>query len=102
MTRFSTSWQEWWPTGIAAGRSSSVRTWSAHWSSARSRSARCGRSRAIIVCRWLTPAGYLLLPLAGPGGTGLALLCVAQFVFGLSIGVDSPIENQILTYAKRS
>ncbi len=46
----------------------------------------------IIACRWLTPVGYLLIPLAPSGGSALVLLCVAQFLFGLSIGVDSPIE----------
>jgi MFS family permease len=53
---------------------------------------RLGVGPAIIACRWLTPIGYLLIPLAGTGTAGLVLLCVGQLVFGLSIGLDSPIE----------
>lgn len=46
----------------------------------------------IIAGRWLTPVGYALIPLATTGTTGLVLLCGAQFLFGLSIGLDSPVE----------
>ncbi|MCE7005134.1 MFS transporter [Kibdelosporangium philippinense] len=53
---------------------------------------RLGTGRAIIVGRWLTPVGYLAIPFATNETTGVILLCVAQFVFGLSIGLDSPIE----------
>lgn len=53
---------------------------------------RFGIGPMIIVCRWLTPAGYALIPLAHNGIGGLTLLCAAQFVFGVSIGVDSPLE----------
>jgi MFS family permease len=47
---------------------------------------------AIIACAWLSPAAYLLIPLAGPNDSGLVLLCVAQFIFGVSLGISSPIE----------
>jgi hypothetical protein len=47
---------------------------------------------AVIAMRWLLPAGYALIRLAGHGMGGLALLCAAQFVFGFTIGLDSPIE----------
>jgi MFS family permease len=53
---------------------------------------RFGIGPSIIVCRWLTPAGYALIPLAHNGVAGLTLLCTAQFLFGVSIGVDSPLE----------
>jgi MFS family permease len=53
---------------------------------------RMGVGPAIILCRWMTPAGYLLIPLAGDNALGFVMLCVSQFVFGLSIGIDSPIE----------
>jgi MFS family permease len=53
---------------------------------------RYGVGRPIIVCRWLTPFAFLLIPLAGPDTVGLTVLCLAQFLFGLSVGVDSPIE----------
>jgi MFS family permease len=53
---------------------------------------RYGVGPAIIARRWLTPAGYALIPLAHNGTTGLALLCAGQFLFGLSIGIDSPLE----------
>ncbi|GAA1569450.1 MFS transporter [Kribbella sancticallisti] len=51
-----------------------------------------GVGPSIIACRWLTPVAYLAIPLAGDGAGGLVLLCLAQFGFGLSIGLDSPIE----------
>jgi predicted MFS family arabinose efflux permease len=54
--------------------------------------ARFGVGPAIVACRWSTPAGYALIPLAHNGITGLFLLCSTQFLFGLSIGVDSPLE----------
>jgi predicted MFS family arabinose efflux permease len=54
---------------------------------------RFGVGPAIVACRWSMPAGYALIPLAHNGITGLVLLlCAAQFLFGLSIGVDSPLE----------
>jgi MFS family permease len=53
---------------------------------------RFGVGPAIIAMRWLLPAAYVLIPLATPGSTGLVLLCAAQFLFGLSLGVDSPLE----------
>ncbi|MEV5832075.1 MFS transporter [Nocardia sp. NPDC052112] len=53
---------------------------------------RFGIGPMIIGCRWLTPVGYALIPLAHNGVAGLPLLCAAQFLFGVSIGVDSPLE----------
>jgi MFS family permease len=53
---------------------------------------RLGVGPAIIAAGWLTPVAYLLIPLAGGDTTGLVLLCAGQFLFGLSIGIDSPIE----------
>jgi MFS family permease len=53
---------------------------------------RLGVGPAIIAARWVTPAGYALMPLATQGTTGVVLLCASQFLFGVSIGVDSPIE----------
>ena len=54
---------------------------------------RLGVGPAIIACRWLTPLGYLLIPLAGGGIVEtMVLLCAGQLLFGLSIGLDSPIE----------
>jgi MFS family permease len=47
---------------------------------------------AIIACAWFSPAAYLLIPLAGANTSGLVLLCVAQFIFGVSLGITSPIE----------
>jgi MFS family permease len=61
--------------------------------SAAGRAARLvGAGPAIIAMRWLLPFGYAMVPLAGRGTGGLVLLCAAQFVFGVTIGVDSPIE----------
>nr|WP_198151511.1 MFS transporter [Kibdelosporangium sp. MJ126-NF4]CEL15963.1 major facilitator superfamily MFS_1 [Kibdelosporangium sp. MJ126-NF4]CTQ93887.1 major facilitator superfamily MFS_1 [Kibdelosporangium sp. MJ126-NF4] len=51
-----------------------------------------GVGRAIIAGRWLTPLGYALIPFAGTGISGMVLLGGAQFVFGFSIGLDSPVE----------
>ncbi|MFE4456284.1 MFS transporter [Nocardia tengchongensis] len=53
---------------------------------------RLGVGPAIIVGRWLAPAGYALIPLAHQGISGIAVLCAAQFVFWLSVGIDSPLE----------
>jgi MFS family permease len=53
---------------------------------------RFGAGPAIIAGRWLTPVGYLALPFATNDTTGIVLLCAAQLLFGLSIGLDSPIE----------
>ncbi len=53
---------------------------------------RLGVGPAIIAGRWLAPLAYLLIPLAGGGPWGLVLLCGSQFLFGVSIRVDSPIE----------
>ncbi|WP_211336220.1 MFS transporter [Nocardia tenerifensis] len=53
---------------------------------------RGGIGPAIIGCRWLSGLGYLLIPLAHNGKSGFAMLCVAQFLFWLSIGVSSPLE----------
>lgn len=47
---------------------------------------------SIVAARWLVPVGYLLVPLASPGTTGLVLLCAAQVLFGISVGADSPLE----------
>ncbi|WP_024806291.1 MFS transporter [Nocardia sp. BMG51109] len=53
---------------------------------------RFGVGPAIIACRWLAPAGYALIPLAHSGTGGFTILCVAQFAFWLSVGIDSPVE----------
>jgi MFS family permease len=47
---------------------------------------------AIIAAGWLTPIAFLLVPIAGNDSVGVVLLCAGQFVFGLSVGLDSPIE----------
>lgn len=53
---------------------------------------RFGVGPAIIACRWLSPIAYLSAPLAGDNSAGIVLLCAGQFVLGLSLGIDSPIE----------
>jgi MFS family permease len=53
---------------------------------------RYGVGPAIIACRWACPIAYVTIPLAGDGTSGLVLLCAGQLLFGLSIGLDSPIE----------
>jgi MFS family permease len=53
---------------------------------------RLGVGPAIIACRWLSPVAYLTAPLASDGSVGIVLLCAGQFVLGVSLGVDSPIE----------
>lgn len=53
---------------------------------------RLGVGPAIIAGRWLTPVAFLLVPAAPDDVFGLMLLCAGQFVFGLSVGIDSPIE----------
>ncbi|MEU4606360.1 MFS transporter [Kribbella sp. NPDC023972] len=53
---------------------------------------RLGVGPAIIACRWLSPVAYLTVPLAGDNSVGIVLLCAGQFVLGLSLGIDSPIE----------
>jgi predicted MFS family arabinose efflux permease len=53
---------------------------------------RFGVGPGIIIGRWLAPLGYVLIPLASTGSTAIVLLCAAQFLFGLSIGIDGPIE----------
>jgi MFS family permease len=53
---------------------------------------RFGVGPAIIACRWLSPLAYLTAPIAGDNSLGIVLLCVGQFVLGLSLGIDSPIE----------
>jgi len=61
---------------------------------------RFGVGPTITACRWLTPVGYVLIPLVESGTVAMDLLCAAQFVFGVSIGIDSPIElayRQVVT-----
>jgi MFS family permease len=53
---------------------------------------RFGVGPAIIACRWLSPIAYLTAPLAGDDALGIVLLCAGQFVLGISLGIDSPIE----------
>lgn len=53
---------------------------------------RFGVGPTIIACRWLSPLAYLTAPLAGDNAVGIVLLCAGQFVLGLSLGIDSPIE----------
>jgi MFS family permease len=53
---------------------------------------RLGVGPAIILARWLTAIAFLLIPLAGSGVVGVLVLCASQFLFGISVGIDSPIE----------
>jgi MFS family permease len=53
---------------------------------------RFGAGPALIIGRWLTPLGYAVIPLAAMGTTGLVLLCSAQLVFGISVGLAGPAE----------
>ncbi len=52
---------------------------------------RFGVGPSIIACRLLLPAGYALIPLAGTGNA-VVLLAAAQFVFGLTLGIENPLE----------
>ena len=52
---------------------------------------RFGAGPAIVAGHWLTPLGYLLIPLGGSGIVGLVLVGAAQFVFGFGIGMESPL-----------
>jgi predicted MFS family arabinose efflux permease len=54
---------------------------------------RLGVGPAIIAGRWLTPLAFLLVPVAPNHGLGLVLLCAGQFVFGVSVGIDSPTTS---------
>ncbi|MEU4739785.1 MFS transporter [Actinosynnema sp. NPDC023658] len=53
---------------------------------------RFGAGPVIVAAHWLTPVAYALVPLATASASGFALLCAAQFVFFLSIGLDGPLE----------
>lgn len=53
---------------------------------------RFGVGPGIIACRWLSPIAYLTVPLAGDSIAGIALLCAGQLLFGISLGLDGPIE----------
>jgi MFS family permease len=53
---------------------------------------RFGVGPGIIICRWLCPVAYLFIPLAGDGTAGLVLLCLGMGLFGVSLGLDGPIE----------
>jgi MFS family permease len=53
---------------------------------------RFGVGPGIIACRWLSPIAYLTVPLAGDSISGIALLCAGQLLFGISLGLDGPIE----------
>jgi MFS family permease len=53
---------------------------------------RFGVGPGIIFCRWLSPVAYLTVPLAGDSIGGIALLCAGQLLFGISLGLDGPIE----------
>jgi MFS family permease len=52
---------------------------------------RIGVGSGIIGCRLALPVGYALVPLAGVGNA-LVLLAAAQFVFGLTLGIENPLE----------
>lgn len=47
---------------------------------------------AMIAAGWLVPIAFLLVALAGSDSVGVVLLCAGMFLFGLSVGLDSPIE----------
>jgi MFS family permease len=53
---------------------------------------RLGVGPGIILGRWLTPLAFVSAPLATDNVVGIALLCAGQFLFGLSVGIDGPIE----------
>ncbi len=53
---------------------------------------RLGVGPGIILGRWLTPLAFLSVPLASDNGLGIVLLCAGWFLFGLSVGIDGPIE----------
>ncbi|HTI27585.1 MAG TPA: MFS transporter [Kutzneria sp.] len=53
---------------------------------------RFGGGPTIVVGHWLTPLAYLLIPLGGNATVGLILVTAAQFLFGLGIGVQGPLE----------
>ncbi|MFD1151349.1 MFS transporter [Saccharothrix hoggarensis] len=53
---------------------------------------RFGVGPTILAGRWLTPVAYALVPLATSGASGFVLLCAAQFLFFLAIGLDGPVE----------
>ncbi|ONI84000.1 MFS transporter [Saccharothrix sp. ALI-22-I] len=64
---------------------------------------RFGVGPVIVTARWLTPVAYALVPLATSSATGFALLCAAQFLFFLSIGLDGAVEmgyRQTITPAR--
>ncbi|MFC0543555.1 MFS transporter [Kutzneria chonburiensis] len=53
---------------------------------------RLGGGPVIVAGHWLVPLGYLLVPFGGGGIAGLIMVGAAQFVFGLGIGIQSPLE----------
>jgi predicted MFS family arabinose efflux permease len=53
---------------------------------------RFGGGPTIVVGHWLTPLAYLLIPLGGNGIVGLLLVGAAQFMFGLGLGLQGPLE----------
>lgn len=70
-------------TGIGAVFGSTGSAWFGH---------RLGVGPAIIACRWVAPIAYATVPLAGDSAGGIVLLCAGQLLFGLSLGLDGPIE----------
>lgn len=51
-----------------------------------------GMGKAILICDYLTGAGWLLAALAPAGGATLYALMAAQAVYGLGLGLRAPLE----------
>lgn len=53
---------------------------------------RMGAGRAVIAAQLLFPFAYVPIVLAQHGTSGLALICVGEFLFWVAVGAGSPIE----------
>ncbi|HLT85257.1 MAG TPA: MFS transporter [Phototrophicaceae bacterium] len=56
---------------------------------------RVGEGRTIVLCRALCLAAWLavaLTPAGGPTSTAVVVICVAQALYGLSLGLEDPNE----------
>jgi MFS family permease len=64
-----------------------------------SRAARVlGAGHAVVLAQALFPVAFTLVVLAAHGGTALVMVSAGWFLFGLGVGLGSPIE---LTYRQR-